>query len=96
MLYSKNSKYRDLVYYFLVITPFCAVLRISADDARHSWPQSERRGLPPAPEVEKARPWLSPIFGPWSKRALSGEIWRAKFIDNYRGMKDIVQKFEDN
>ena len=26
MLCSENSKYRDLVYYFLVITPFCAVL----------------------------------------------------------------------
>jgi len=30
MLYSENSKYRDVVYYFLVITPFCVVLRITA------------------------------------------------------------------
>jgi hypothetical protein len=28
---SENSKYRDLVYYFLVITLFCAVLRIPDD-----------------------------------------------------------------
>src|SRR5690348_8002167 len=29
MLYSENSKYRHLVYYYLVITLFCAVLRIT-------------------------------------------------------------------
>jgi vesicle coat complex subunit len=31
ILYSKNAKYRHLVYYFLVITPFCAVLRTRTD-----------------------------------------------------------------